>query len=153
MIHMNEETAERGATSVVDVSADDEYRPASSGLSPRRGARAQLSPKALLSVRSDDDEDVFPSDGEGYDSDGKPPALKRFSSTESVDDDRFRVNGIVVDREVRGGAKENWEDVYQVLFKSSTPNGQRMALTLLIMVSISVTVGAFALDAVCFSVG
>lgn len=60
-----------------------------------------------------------------------------------VDDMRFRVNGIVVDREMKGGAKANWEHVYQVLFQSSTPAGQRVALVLLIMVSLSVIVGTW----------
>lgn len=59
-----------------------------------------------------------------------------------VDDLRFRVNGIVVDREMKGGAKPNWEYVYQILFQSSTPAGQRVALVLLIMVSLSVIIGA-----------
>jgi hypothetical protein len=59
-----------------------------------------------------------------------------------VDDLRFRVNGIVVDREMKGGAKPNWEYVYQILFQSSTPAGQRVALVLLVMVSLSVIIGA-----------
>jgi hypothetical protein len=134
------EPSARGTTSVVDLDDDDDFRAsASSGLSPRRSARAKQD--LLTSPHSEDDDgDRFDTDGDDDGSDGKPLGLKRLES-DRVDDERFRVNGIVVDHEISGGAKPHWEDVYQVLFQSSTPNGQRMALTLLIAVSVSVTCG------------
>ncbi|CEG36886.1 chloride channel family [Plasmopara halstedii] len=55
-------------------------------------------------------------------------------------DPRFRVNGILVDSEVKGGARSGWEGVYEIMFKSITPTGQRVALVLLVMVSMSVVV-------------
>ncbi|TDH66368.1 hypothetical protein CCR75_008000 [Bremia lactucae] len=55
-------------------------------------------------------------------------------------DARFRVNGIVVDNDVKGGARSGWDGVYEIMFKSSTPTGQRVALVLLVMVSMSVVV-------------
>ncbi len=58
-------------------------------------------------------------------------------------DNRFRVNGMVVDQEIRGGPKLSWEGIYQIMFQSSTPKGQQMALGLLVMVSFSVTVGEY----------
>lgn len=56
-----------------------------------------------------------------------------------VEDDRFRINGIAVDQDIRGGPKPRWRYTYQILFQSSTPSGQRVALALLIFVSLSVT--------------
>ena len=56
-------------------------------------------------------------------------------------DAQFRVNGIVVDHEVKGGARRGWEGVYEIMFRSSTSMGQRVALVLLVMVSVSVAVG------------
>lgn len=58
-------------------------------------------------------------------------------------DKRFRVNGYVVDQDIRCGPKSGWTTVYQMMFQSSSPTGQRTALFLLIMVSISVTIGNF----------
>uniref|UniRef100_A0AAV1UP37 Ion transport domain-containing protein n=1 Tax=Peronospora matthiolae TaxID=2874970 RepID=A0AAV1UP37_9STRA len=55
-------------------------------------------------------------------------------------DSQFRVNGIVVDHEVKGGARNGWESVYEIMYKSSTSTGQRVALVLLVMVSMSVAV-------------
>ncbi|KAF1782487.1 Voltage-gated potassium channel [Phytophthora cactorum] len=65
----------------------------------------------------------------------------KMESEELAHDLRFRVNGIVVDSEVKGGARNGWEGVYEIMFKSSTPTGQRVALVLLVMVSMSVVVG------------
>jgi hypothetical protein len=62
---------------------------------------------------------------------------------DNIDDNRFRVNGIVVDQEIRGGPKPGWEPIYQILFQSSTPHGQQMALWILIFVSISVSCGKY----------
>ncbi|POM71045.1 Voltage-gated Ion Channel (VIC) Superfamily, partial [Phytophthora palmivora] len=64
----------------------------------------------------------------------------KMESETLAHDSRFRVNGIVVDHEVKGGARQNWEGVYEIMFKSSTPTGQRVALVLLVMVSMSVVV-------------
>nr|CCA15877.1 Chloride Channel (ClC) Family putative [Albugo laibachii Nc14] len=55
-------------------------------------------------------------------------------------DKRFRVNGYVVDQDIRCGPKSGWTTVYQMMFQSNSPTGQRTALLLLIMVSISVTI-------------
>ncbi|CAI5724505.1 unnamed protein product [Peronospora destructor] len=46
----------------------------------------------------------------------------------------------------KGGARNGWENVYEIMFKSSTPTGQRVALVLLVMVSMSVV--AAVLDSV-----
>ena len=66
---------------------------------------------------------------------------KSRSRVPGFEDHRFRVNGIVVDQEIRGGPKLGWEGIYQIMFQSSTPKGQQMALGLLVMVSFSVIVG------------
>ncbi|EEY56008.1 Voltage-gated Ion Channel (VIC) Superfamily [Phytophthora infestans T30-4] len=52
----------------------------------------------------------------------------------------FRINGILVDRDVKGGAKKEWMGVYMVLFRTSTPMGQRVAFILIGLVTISVSV-------------
>ncbi|TMW67757.1 hypothetical protein Poli38472_007429 [Pythium oligandrum] len=144
MLHaMDEASAERYEAKepvrILDVDTDD-FRPPSTGLSPRRQARqqqrAQEQMRPQLSMRSDYDDDAS---GDDYEPERKQ-SPKNVISDDDLDDDRFRVNGIVVDQEIVGGARPNWESVYQVLFQSSTPNGQRMALALLIMVSASVTV-------------
>ncbi|CAH0489223.1 unnamed protein product [Peronospora farinosa] len=68
-------------------------------------------------------------------------AFRNKIETETLTLDlRFRVNGVVVDHEVKGGARNGWEGVYEIMFKSSTPTGQRVALVLLVMVSMSVVV-------------
>ncbi|KAJ0401640.1 hypothetical protein ATCC90586_008950 [Pythium insidiosum] len=140
MIPMNDAGADAAShdTSVVDVDMD-EFRAPSTGLSPRRKARQlqQQQQRQMLSPPSQDDE-PFASDADPYDSDGKM-AMGR-TSEEDLGDDRLRVNGIVVDQDMPSGAKPGWEDVYQIMFQSSTPNGHKMALTLLIMVSVSVTI-------------
>ncbi|DAZ97343.1 TPA: hypothetical protein N0F65_010777 [Lagenidium giganteum] len=103
------------------------------GLSPRRARAKSPKPSHIVDLASPDLEPVRGDDG--YDSDANMGA-----DTPSHADDRFRVNGIVVDQEVRGGPKPNWRFVYEILFQSSTPTGQKMALTMLIMVSLSVTI-------------
>lgn len=87
---------------------------------------------------SEDDEE----DDDDADVDADTDASRRKLATENMAHDaRFRVNGIVVDQEVKGGARKGWEGVYEIMFKSSTPTGQRVALVLLVMVSMSVVVG------------
>ena len=74
-------------------------------------------------------------------------AFRDKIETEKMTHDlRFRVNGVVVDHEVKGGARNGWEGVYEIMFKSSTPTGQRVALVLLVMVSMSVVVGELLLQ-------
>ncbi|KAE9024328.1 hypothetical protein PR003_g13617 [Phytophthora rubi] len=86
---------------------------------------------------SEDDEE----DDDDADVDADTDASRRKLATENMAHDaRFRVNGIVVDQEVKGGARKGWEGVYEIMFKSSTPTGQRVALVLLVMVSMSVVV-------------
>ncbi|GMF20050.1 unnamed protein product [Phytophthora lilii] len=85
-----------------------------------------------------------PDPEELYDDDDEPgtDAERRKAESDTLAHDaRFRVNGIVVDHEVKGGARAGWEGVYEIMFKSSTPTGQRVALVLLVMVSMSVVVG------------
>jgi hypothetical protein len=80
-------------------------------------------------------------DEDDDDVDDEDAARGKIQGEDMSHDPRFRVNGIVVDHEVRGGAREGWEGVYEIMFKSSTPTGQRVALVLLVMVSMSVVVG------------
>ena len=68
-------------------------------------------------------------------------ARDKRESEKMAHDSQFRVNGIVVDHEVKGGARTGWENVYEIMYKSSTSTGQRVALVLLVMVSMSVAVG------------
>lgn len=162
MLHMKDETSKERyeaveASSVVDISPS-EFAPdnAISGLSPRHerkahhregfgaGANASSSsghqrriPVADIDLNPYDDE-AFGDEGDLYDSEGKPRAMHHG---DSAADARFRVNGIAVDREIQGGPKPNWEHSYQILFQSTTPTGQRVALILLIMVSLSIACG------------
>ncbi|CEG39587.1 chloride channel family [Plasmopara halstedii] len=72
---------------------------------------------------------------------GKSPRKKKKRIEEQDSEPvEFRVNGIIVDRDVKGGAKENWMGVYMVLFRTSTPLGQRVAFILIGLVTISVSV-------------
>ncbi|KAF4323772.1 hypothetical protein BBO99_00000989 [Phytophthora kernoviae] len=85
--------------------------------------------------------DLSPSDNEIMDEDEEELNASRDKLAHELSHDpRFRVNGIVVDVDVKGGARKGWEGVYQIMFKSSTPTGQRVALVLLVMVSMSVVV-------------
>jgi hypothetical protein len=157
MLHMKEE---KGAdhydpvevSSVVDISPSEfaADNPMSTGLSPRRDRTAHqrenhASTHKRIPVADIDlnpyDDDVYGDDSDMYDSEGKPRTLKHGDGDDGHNDARFRVNGIAVDREVQGGAKPNWEHAYQILFQSSTPTGQRVALILLIMVSLSIACG------------
>ncbi|KAJ8576226.1 hypothetical protein ON010_g2982 [Phytophthora cinnamomi] len=72
----------------------------------------------------------------------KAPRKKKKRPEEELEAEpvEFRVNGILVDRDVIGGAKKNWMGVYMVLFRTSTPMGQRVAFILIALVTISVTV-------------
>ncbi|KAG3109737.1 hypothetical protein PI124_g11132 [Phytophthora idaei] len=88
--------------------------------------RQQRNPEEL----SDEDDDDVDTEA----------STAKMESEELAHDLRFRVNGIVVDSEVKGGARNGWEGVYEIMFKSSTPTGQRVALVLLVMVSMSVVV-------------
>ncbi|GMF28531.1 unnamed protein product [Phytophthora lilii] len=74
---------------------------------------------------------------------GKSPRKKKKKPDEELEAEpvEFRVNGILVDRDVKGGAKANWMGVYMVLFRTSTPMGQRVAFILIGLVTISVSVG------------
>ncbi|GMF38745.1 unnamed protein product [Phytophthora fragariaefolia] len=74
---------------------------------------------------------------------GKSPRKKKKKTEEELETEpvEFRVNGILVDRDVIGGAKKNWMGVYMVLFRTSTPMGQRVAFILIGLVTVSVTVG------------
>ncbi|CAH0477920.1 unnamed protein product [Peronospora belbahrii] len=65
---------------------------------------------------------------------------EKMETEKLAHDIQFRVNGIVVDNEVKGGARSGWEGVYEIMFKSSTPTGQRVELVLLVMVSMSIVV-------------
>lgn len=170
MLHMKDDKyapvdAPAGATAV-DVSPRDfeDVDVARTGLSPRRdrqpaaGTRRQHpqppqphkrpptgAPEIDLNPYHDaEDDDAFGDDGELFDSEGKPRALQHDSATSSdgLTDARFRVNGIAVGREIQGGPKPGWEHAYQILFQNSTPTGQRVALILLIMVSLSIACGA-----------
>ncbi|KAL4094712.1 hypothetical protein PRIC1_010370 [Phytophthora ramorum] len=73
---------------------------------------------------------------------GKSPKKKKKKPEEDQEGEpvEFRVNGILVDRDVTGGAKKNWMGVYMVLFRTSTPLGQRVAFILIGLVTISVSV-------------
>lgn len=75
----------------------------------------------------------------------KSPRKKKKKPEEELEAEpvEFRVNGILVDRDVKGGAKKNWMGVYMVLFRTSTPMGQRVAFILIALVTISVTVGKY----------
>jgi len=68
---------------------------------------------------------------------------KRPEDEQEAEPVEFRVNGILVDKDVKGGAKKNWMGVYMVLFRTSTPLGQRVAFILIGLVTISVSVGKF----------
>ncbi|KAG7384633.1 Coiled-coil domain-containing protein 22 [Phytophthora pseudosyringae] len=72
----------------------------------------------------------------------KSPRKKKKKMDEELEAEpvEFRVNGILVDRDVIGGAKKNWMGVYMVLFRTSTPMGQRVAFILIGLVTISVSV-------------
>ncbi|KAF4323778.1 hypothetical protein BBO99_00000970 [Phytophthora kernoviae] len=73
---------------------------------------------------------------------GKSPRKKK-KKVEEEDDGipvEFRVNGVIVDRDVKGGAKKNWQGVYLLLFRSSTPMGQKVAFFLIGVVLMSVSV-------------
>ena len=121
--------------------------PAENVLSPRHPAKKAAKAHHVVDHDPSPRESPRFQEDDVYDAEGKPRARSRL---DSIDDDRFRVNGIVVDQEIPGGPKPNWHVVYQVLFQSSTPRGQQMALALLVMVSVSITVGtekrAFPLD-------
>ncbi|KAG7397580.1 hypothetical protein PHYBOEH_000513 [Phytophthora boehmeriae] len=85
--------------------------------------------------------DLSPSDDEAEDEEDDELDTPRDKLAQELGHDpRFRVNGIVVDHDVKGGARQGWDGVYQIMFKSSTPTGQRVALVLLVMVSMSVVV-------------
>ncbi|POM72520.1 Voltage-gated Ion Channel (VIC) Superfamily [Phytophthora palmivora] len=72
---------------------------------------------------------------------GKSPRKKKKKIEEELEAPvEFRVNGILVDRDVKGGAKKEWMGVYMILFRTSTPMGQRMAFILIGLVTISVSV-------------
>ncbi|TYZ58437.1 hypothetical protein PybrP1_000248 [[Pythium] brassicae (nom. inval.)] len=172
MLHMKEDTyapvdAPAGATAV-DVSPRDfeDGDAARAGLSPRRDRKpAQRgshqphhkllpgAPEIDLNPYHEEEEDAFGDEGDLFDSEGKPRALQRDGGATSGDgltDARFRVNGIAVGREVQGGPKPGWEHSYQILFQNSTPTGQRVALILLIMVSLSIACAV--LDSIFFTV-
>ncbi|RLN93573.1 hypothetical protein BBJ28_00021564 [Nothophytophthora sp. Chile5] len=68
---------------------------------------------------------------------GKRP---KEEDEDSAPELQFRVNGIIVDRDVKGGARKHWAGVYLLLFRSSTPMGQRIAIFFLAMVNASVAV-------------
>ncbi|ETI31299.1 hypothetical protein F441_21597 [Phytophthora nicotianae CJ01A1] len=73
---------------------------------------------------------------------GKSPRKKKKKVEEELEAEpvEFRINGILVDRDVKGGAKKEWMGVYMVLFRTSTPMGQRVAFILIGLVTISVSV-------------
>lgn len=77
---------------------------------------------------------------------GKSPRKKKKKPEDELEAEpvEFRVNGILVDRDVKGGAKENWMGVYMVLFRTSTPLGQQVAFILIGLVTISVSVGEYS---------
>lgn len=141
-------------SSVVDISPS-EFAPdnAISGMSPRRDRKAhhregtggatghqRRIPVADIDLNPYHDDEAFDNENDLYDSEGKPRAMNHG---DTAADARFRVNGIAIDREIQGGPKPNWEHSYQILFQSTTPTGQRVALILLIMVSLSIACGAF----------
>lgn len=158
--HRNKERyAPVEASSVVDISPSEfQADNPMTGLSPRRdrkGAAAagaaggasgshqqqqrRLPVVADIDLNPYHDDETFADDNDLFDSEGKPRAMQH---SDGMTDARFRVNGIAVDREIQGGPKPNWEHSYQILFQSSTPTGQRVALILLIMVSLSIACGA-----------
>ncbi|RLN25929.1 hypothetical protein BBJ28_00013877 [Nothophytophthora sp. Chile5] len=108
------------------------------GVDAERGGRAESADRHAMPSAVD----LSPFEAEDMDDDGADtPREKLDPDDEDVaHDPRFRVNGIVVDHEVKGGAKAGWDGVYEIMFKSSTPTGQRVALVLLVMVSMSVIV-------------
>ncbi|KAG1710270.1 hypothetical protein DVH05_017274 [Phytophthora capsici] len=73
---------------------------------------------------------------------GKSPRKKKKKIEEEVESEpvEFRVNGVLVDRDVIGGAKKDWMGVYMVLFRTSTPMGQKVAFILIGLVTVSVSV-------------
>ncbi|KAL3665825.1 hypothetical protein V7S43_009251 [Phytophthora oleae] len=73
---------------------------------------------------------------------GKSPRKKKKKIEEELEAEpvEFRVNGILVDRDVIGGAKKDWMGVYMVLFRTSTPMGQKVAFILIGLVTVSVSV-------------
>lgn len=154
MLHMKDEKSKERyeaveVSSVVDISPS-EFAPDNevSGLSPRRDRKAHQRestaghqrriPVADIDLNPYHDDEAFDNESDLYDSEGKPRAV---SHGDSAADSRFRANGIAIDREIQGGPKPNWEHSYQILFQSSTPTGQRVALILLIMVSLSIACG------------
>ena len=109
-------------------------------------------PSGLTNVEVGNGQQQPQESGERYDHDDEDEnsdadAFRNKIETEKLTQDlRFRVNGVVVDHEVKGGARNGWEGVYEIMFKSSTPTGQRVALVLLVMVSMSVVVGELLLQ-------
>lgn len=136
--HLKERKAEKQSYGHVDSAVDmspggfiDARSVAKSVEAGKGGVKKQQQ-----SNSEDDEED----DDDDADAD-RDPARDKLKTENLAHDVRFRVNGIVVDSEVKGGARKGWEGVYEIMFKSSTPTGQRVALVLLVMVSMSVVVG------------
>ncbi|RLN96547.1 hypothetical protein BBJ28_00018410 [Nothophytophthora sp. Chile5] len=108
------------------------------GVDAERGGRADSADRHAVPSAAD----LSPFEVEAMDDDGADTPREKLEPDDEdmAHDPRFRVNGIVVDHEVKGGAKAGWDGVYEIMFKSSTPTGQRVALVLLVMVSMSVIV-------------
>ncbi|GMF42627.1 unnamed protein product [Phytophthora fragariaefolia] len=129
--HLKERKAEKQSyghvDSAVDMSPAGFGRGRNAATSMEAGERDGGAQKPRKTFEEDEDED--------------DDARDKLDAEGLAHDPRFRVNGIVVDHEVKGGARTGWEGVYEIMFKSSTPTGQRVALVLLVMVSMSVVVG------------
>lgn len=171
MLHMKEEMLQMKdeiivkdkAYEAVDVSSVEAISPrgfdqdtADTGLSPRRGDRKAHRDHQHRHRVAEADFDTQQrningsSGGTGssqdtFDSEGKPRRLRLASEDEDEDGNevQFDVSAIMVDREIPGGPKPTWERVYEVLYQSNTPSGQKLALMLLVLVSLSVVCGTF----------
>ncbi|KAI9918325.1 hypothetical protein PsorP6_011721 [Peronosclerospora sorghi] len=92
---------------------------------------------------------------EVYGSDMDSSASRNKMKREKMErDSKYRVNEMVVDHEMKGGARNGWNGVYEIMFKSSTPTGRRVALVLLVIVSMSVIVAVLdSVDDIRDSIG
>ncbi|EEY55981.1 Voltage-gated Ion Channel (VIC) Superfamily [Phytophthora infestans T30-4] len=115
--------------SAVDISPGGFRQTPNNAINVEAGNAKQQQERNPEEFSDEDDDDV---DTEA--------STAKMDNEDLAHDLRFRVNGIVVDSEVKGGARKGWEGVYEIMFKSSTPSGQRVALVLLVMVSMSVVV-------------
>lgn len=162
MLHMKDEIIGKDkAYEAVEVSSVGGISPRGfdqdtpdTGLSPRRGDRKAHREQQHRHRVAEADFDPQRRNSSGgatgsapdtFDSEGKPRRLRLASEDEDEDSDdvQFDVSAIMVDREIPGGPKPTWERVYEVLYQSNTPSGQKLALMLLVLVSLSVVCGTF----------